>query len=217
MEAREDLCYNDQISSYILMDTHLSPKRPSLLKQALGAAAGAVIALLLYQGYKMGAPVVTAWLVVPQSQIIADHPGTVRANQAVGVRDYNRLAAKANEIYKSFAEEPGPTAVRTRKGIEVSQPLLAQASSVARVDLEDLQARSSVASSFASAASSAALSASASFGHASSLAGAVSDAAAQANAKLAGAKLPNSGLGMSLAVLLAGCAAIAMKKKRACP
>ena len=206
------------------METNTEPKRPSLLKQLLGAAGGAAIALLLYQGYKIGAPVVTAWLVVPQSQISADHPGAVRANREVSEYEFNRLAAKAKEIYQRFSAEPGPQAAISRTGIEVTQPLAVQSSSVARVDLEDLVAKAAVSSSSSSVFSPASSEASSSSSFTFSLpaeplvADAASSAGAHAEtqlqAKLAGKKLPNSGIGATFAAALAFGAATILRKKR---
>ncbi|MDD5041099.1 MAG: hypothetical protein PHX87_00245 [Candidatus Peribacteraceae bacterium] len=206
------------------METNNEPKRPSLLKQLLGAAGGAAVALLLYQGYKIGAPVVTAWLVAPQSQISADHPGAVRANREVSEYEFNRLAAKAKEIYKKFAAEPGPQAEISRTGIEVTQPAAAQSSSIAHVDLADLVAvQQSSASSIVSSAVSLAASSGVSFSSVSSIvaepvAVAASSARAraeiQAQSKLAGTKLPNSGIGTTLAAALAFGAAAVLRKKR---
>ncbi|MDD4287043.1 MAG: hypothetical protein PHO20_00570 [Candidatus Peribacteraceae bacterium] len=203
------------------METNNQPKRPSLLKQLLGAAGGAAVALLLYQGYEIGAPVVTAWLIVPQSQIDADHPGAVRANREISEYEFNRLAAKAKEIYQRFAAEPLPQAELSRTGIEVTQPLAAHSSSIARVDLEDLVARSSVSSASSSVSSEASSS--------SSLSGSsvpaemvVADAASSARAraetrlqaKLADKNLPSSGIGTSLVAAIAFGTATLLRKKR---
>lgn len=208
------------------METNTEPKRPSLLKQLLGAVGGASIALLLYQGYKVGAPVVTAWLVVPQSQIGADHPGAVRANREVSEYEFNRLAAKAKEIYQRFSAEPGPQAAISRTGIEVTQPLAAQSSSVARADLADLVAKATVSSSSSSSsvfplASSEASSSSLSVFSlpveplvADAASSARAHAETQLQAKLAGKKLPNSGIGATLAAALAFGAATVLRKKR---
>ncbi|MDO8468636.1 MAG: hypothetical protein Q7S29_02655 [Candidatus Peribacter sp.] len=205
------------------METNTEPKRPSLLKQLLGAMGGAAIALLLYQGYKIGAPVVTAWLVAPQSQISADHPGAVRANREVSAYEFNRLAAKAKEIYQRFSAEPGPQATISQTGIEVTQPLMAHSSSVARADLADLVAAQITASSSSAASLSSSASSEASSSSAYSIPAepVVADAASSARvraetqlqAKLAGNKLPSSGIGTSLVAAVAfGTAALLRKK-----
>jgi len=126
------------------METN-NTRRPSLWKQLLGAVGGAAIALLLYQAYKVSAPIVTAWLVVPQSQIDAEHPGATRVNAEVSDYEFDRLTAKAREIYERFAAEQGPQANVLPGGIEVTQPTPISSSSIARVDLEDLVASSSSA------------------------------------------------------------------------
>ncbi|MFH0851835.1 MAG: hypothetical protein V1876_03745 [Candidatus Peregrinibacteria bacterium] len=209
------------------METNTEPKRPSLFRQLLGAAGGAAVALLLYQGYTIGAPVVTAWLVAPQSQIDANHPGAVRANREVSDYEFNRLAARAKEIYQRFAAESGPQAEISRTGIEVTQPLAASSSSIAHVDLADLVAQSSVSSLPSSGQASSfpiPISSEASSSSVSSLPAetAVADAAssarahaeAQLQARLAGKKLPNSGIGATLAAALAFGAATILRKKR---
>lgn len=209
------------------METNTEPKRPSLFKQLLGAAGGAVVALLLYQGYKIGAPVVTAWLVVPQSQISADHPGAVRANREVSAYEFNRLTAKAKEIYQRFAAEPGPQAEISRTGIEVTQPSAAHSSSIAHVDLENLIAQSSVPSSTSSSFASSSSAASSEAPSSSSISSipietAIADTASSARAraetqlqaKLAGTKLPSSGIGATFAAALAFGAATVLRRKR---
>jgi len=199
------------------METNNQPKRPSLLKQLLGAAGGATVALLLYQGYEIGAPVVTAWLIVPQSQIDADHPGAVRANREISEYEFNRLAAKAKEIYQRFAAEPLPQAELSRTGIEVTQPLAAHSSSIAHVDLEDLVARSSVSSTSSEASSSSSLSDS-SVPAETVVADTASSARARAEtrlqAKLADKNLPRSGIGTSLVAAVAFGTATLLRKKR---
>lgn len=202
------------------METNTPSKRPSLFKQLLGAVGGAAIALVLYQGYKVGSPVVTAWLVAPQSQIDAAHPGTVRANREVSEYEFSRLTAKAQEIYKRFAAEPGPQAEISRTGIEVTQPFAASSSSIAHVDLADLTAQSSASSLAASssASSEAAVSSVSSIAVEPLVADAASSARARAEpqlqAKLAGKNLPSSGIGTSLAAAAAFGAAMALRKKR---
>lgn len=208
------------------METNTESRRPSLLKQLLGAVGGAAVALLLYQGYKVGSPIVTAWLVTPQSQIDADHPGSIRLNSEVSEYEYNRLAAKAREIYQRFSADPAPKAELSRTGIEVTQPLAAHSSSIARVDLENLVAQSAVSSSSSSLVSSEASSSSSS-SFSSSLASipaetVVSDAASSARAraearlqaKLAGEQLPSSGIGTSLVAAMALGTAAFLRKKR---
>lgn len=202
------------------METNTQPKRPSLFRQLLGAVGGAAIALVLYQTYKVGSPVVTAWLVAPQSQIAAEHPGTVRANTEVSEYKFNRMAAKAQEIYKRFAAEPGPQAEISRTGIEVTQPIAASSSSIAHVDLADLTAQSSSSSLAASssASSEAALSSASSAAVEPVVADAASSARARAETqlqtKLAGKNLPSSGIGISLVAAVAFGAAAALRKKR---
>lgn len=105
------------------MDTNTQSGRPSLLRQILGAIGGAAVALLLYQAYSVSAPAITAWLMVPQSQIDAKHPGDVRVNGETDAYTYDRIAAKAEEIYRRFAAEPAPRAAVFPQGIEVTQPL----------------------------------------------------------------------------------------------
>lgn len=211
------------------METNTEPRRPSLLKQLLGAAGGAALALLLYQGYKVGSPVVTAWLVAPQSQIDADHPGSVRLNSEVSEYEYNRLAARAREIYQRFSADPAPKAELSRTGIEVTQPSAAHSSSVARVDLENLVAQQSAVSSSSSSlvSSEESFSSSSSFAFASSsssipvemvTADAASSARARAEArlqaKLAGENLPSSGIGTSLVAAVALGTAAVLRRKR---
>lgn len=205
------------------METNTDPKRPSLLKQLLGAVGGAAIALLLYQGYKIGAPVVTAWLVVPQSQIAAEHPGSVRVDGVVSDYEYNRLAAKAKEIYQRFAAEQGPQAAISRQGIEVTQPLEASSSSIARVDLEDLVAQASVESSSSVSSAASSMEASSSVSSVSpavaetqsadAASSARSRAETQLQAKLAGKNLPSSGIGTTLAAAMALGAAVILRRK----
>jgi len=205
------------------METNTPSKRPSLFKQLLGAVGGAAIALVLYQTYKVGSPVVTAWLVAPQSQIAAEHPGTARANTEVSEYKFNRLAAKAQEIYKRFAAEPGPQAEISRTGIEVTQPIAASSSSIAHVDLADLTAQSS-ASSLAASSSASSEAAVSSVSSISSIAvePVVADAASSARAraetqlqaKLAGKNLPSSGIGTSLVAAVAFGTATLLRKKR---
>ena len=209
------------------METNTPSKRPSLFRQLLGAVGGAAIALVLYQAYKVGSPVVTAWLVAPQSQIAAEHPGTARANREVSEYEFSRLTAKAQEIYKRFAAEPGPQAEISRTGIEVTQPITASSSSIAHVDLADLTAQSS-ASSLAASSSASSEAAVSSVSSISSIAvepvvePVVADAASSARAraemqlqaKLAGKNLPSSGIGTSLVAAVAFGTATLLRKKR---
>ncbi|MDD5103603.1 MAG: hypothetical protein PHX93_04340 [Candidatus Peribacteraceae bacterium] len=201
------------------MDANTPPKRPSLLKQLLGAVGGAAVALLLYQGYAIGAPMVTAWLVAPQSQIDAAHPGAVRANREVSDYEFNRLTAKAKEIYQRFSAEQGPQAEILPTGIEVTQPLAASSSSIAHVNLADLVAQSSASSLIVSSSSSEATSAStASMTTEPAMADTASPARAHAEtqlqAKLAGEKLPSSGVGTTLVAALALGTAVFLRRKR---
>jgi len=209
------------------METNTEPRRPSLLKQLLGAVGGAALALLLYQGYKVGSPVVTAWLVTPQSQIDADHPGSVRLNSEVSEYEYNRLAARAREIYQRFSADPAPKAELSRTGIEVTQPSVAHSSSVARVDLENLVAQQSAVSSSSSSLVYAEESSSSSSSFAFSAssisvemvtADVASSARARAEArlqaKLAGENLPSSGIGTSLVAAVALGSAAFLRRKR---
>lgn len=207
------------------METNTETKRPSLFKQLLGAAGGAAIALVLYEGYTLGAPIVTAWLVTPQSQIDAQHPATVRVDGTVSEYEFNRMAAKAKEIYQKFSAEPQPKAEISATGIEVTQPSQTQSSSIQRVDLDRLVAQAQVSSSssaspVSSASSVSSVSFASSISSSSRSVSVVSDAAssarsrAQEQAKLAGSKLPNSGIGTTVAAIgaLAGTAFLRRRK-----
>jgi len=201
------------------METN-NTRRPSLWKQLLGAVGGAAIALLLYQAYKVSAPIVTAWLVVPQSQIDAEHPGATRVNAEVSDYEFDRLTAKAREIYERFAAEQGPQANVLPGGIEVTQPTPISSSSIARVDLEDLVASSSSAAFSAMAVETASSSVMAQEEQVVLATESASSARVRADtqlqAKLAGESLPSSGIGTTLAAALAlGAAATFHRKQKA--
>ncbi|ALM10385.1 MAG TPA: hypothetical protein DEB30_01760 [Candidatus Peribacter riflensis] len=201
------------------METN-NTRRPSLWKQLLGAVGGAAIALLLYQAYKVSAPIVTAWLVVPQSQIDAEHPGATRVNAEVSDYEFDRLTAKAREIYERFAAEQGPQANVLPGGIEVTQPTPISSSSIARVDLEDLVASSSSAAFSAMAVETASSSVMAQAEQVVLATESASSARVRADtqlqAKLAGESLPSSGIGTTLAAALAlGAAATFHRKQKA--
>jgi|GEM_PF-2043113 len=215
------------------MDTNTPSQRPSLFKQLLGAVGGAAIALVIYQGYSITAPVLTAWLVAPQSQIAAEHPGAVRVNQDVDEYTYNRVAARAQEIYQRFAAEPGPQAAVLPEGIEVTQPAQEVASSVPFVDSAQEPEASSVPEQEVvapvvkepteTASSSAETEV---ITEKETVVPAVQEEAdaaesarvqvAQARAsKLAGKNLPQSGVGTAVAVIMAlGATAVVRRRKR---
>jgi hypothetical protein len=68
---------------------------------------GAGIAFVLYQGYRVTSSALSGWTIAPQSQIENPKTGTaaVAALEAVDQRKINRLAARASEIYERFAAE----------------------------------------------------------------------------------------------------------------
>ncbi|MFH1443984.1 MAG: hypothetical protein ABIG34_01170 [Candidatus Peregrinibacteria bacterium] len=195
------------------MDTNTEPRKPSLLKQLLGAVGGAAVALLLYQAYKISAPVITAWIVTPQSQIAAEHPGSVRVNEAVSEYQFNRIAARAKEIYQRFSAEQGPQVAITPKGIEVTQPLAESSSSIAHIDVVAVMPQAMASASsvepatvpFSSSSSSEEINADA----ASSM-----RTRSEMQAKLAGENLPSSGIGTTLAAAVAFGSAMFLLKKR---
>lgn len=203
------------------MPSDTEPKRPSLLRQLLGAAAGALVALMLYQAYKISAPIVTAWVVAPQSQINADYPGSVRVNREVDEYQFSRIAAKAKEIYGRFAAEPAPQASRTPEGIEVTQPAPAVSSATAQVDLNDLMAASSV-SSVSSVLPEETLPVTTTMAESETLppvgydeaSSARARAESQLQARLAGEQLPSSGIGTAIAASAAFGAALLLRRKR---
>lgn len=203
--------------------------RPPLWKQLLGAVLGAVVALLLYEAYSVTSPVITAWVVAPQSQINAQHPGQVRVNEQVGEYSFNRMAARAKEIYQRFAAEQGPQAAVMPKGIEVTQSLPEQgASSIAFIAITGLSSSSSVSSSSEAVSSSSEASEEAQIVAAISTEGYASSASSRATVarsveidvsvaqaeKLAGKNLPSSGLGTTLAAALALGAAAGLQRKK---
>ncbi len=196
------------------MDTNTQSKRPSLMKQLLGAVSGAAIALLLYQAYKISAPVITAWLVAPQSQIAAEHPGSVRVNDEIGEYQFNRIAARAKEIYERFAAEPGPQVAVTSEGIEVAQPLTSSSSSIAYVDINAVMPQE-VDEAASSAASVEMVSSSSEKIEAADAASSMrARSETQMQAKLAGGNLPSSGIGTTLVAAAAFGAAILTRQKR---
>jgi len=212
------------------METNTTTRRPSLFKQLLGAVGGAAIALVIYQGYSFTAPVLTAWLVAPQSQIAAKHPGEASANQKLDDYTQNRVAARAQEIYQRFAADPAPQATVLPGGIEVTQPLAQQASSGA-VGEATVQSSVSSEGTLAGASSSAstvepeASSSSSVFSEEAPLpvpeetaiaaSSSRSIAAVQRTAKLAGKRLPQSGVGTALAAIMAlGATAVVRRRKQ---
>lgn len=103
------------------MDQPSSP----LWKQLVGAMAGAGLALVLYGGYSVSAPVLTAWLIAPQSQIDAKHPGGVRSNDTMGDIQYKRFVSRSQEIYSHLAAEgdrPLPTEINNQITVPASTP-----------------------------------------------------------------------------------------------
>lgn len=224
MVGAAGFCYNDQIQ-HTPMDS-----RPPLWKQLLGAVLGAGVALLLYEGYSVASPVLTAWVVAPQSQIRAEHPGAVRVNEQVGEYSFNRMAARAKEIYQRFAAEQAPKAAITRQGIEVTQPLpTSSSSSIAFVDITGLPSSSSSMSSSSETVSSSSEAseevqivavtstegyASSASSRATSLSSDGSRAVLAQTEKLAGKKLPSSGLTTTLAAAIAFGAAAGLRRKK---
>ncbi len=198
------------------MDTNTEPKRPSLLKQLLGAVGGAAVALLLYQAYKISAPVITAWIVTPQSQIAAEHPGSVRVNEVVSEYQFNRIAARAKEIYQRFSAEQGPQVAITPKGIEVTQPLAESSSSIAHVDVIAVmpQATASASSVEPATVPSSSSSSSEEMKVADATSSMRTRSEMQMQAKLAGENLPSSGIGTTLAAAVAFGSAMFLRKKR---
>lgn len=115
------------------MDMPDTNRRPPLWKQMLSAVIGAVIALVLYEGYVVTRPVLEALLIAPQSQIAAEHIGEARvSNVDVSTMKLDRIAARSQEIYRHLSAPVKPKPQNTRTAIIVpsvppSAPSSAQA------------------------------------------------------------------------------------------
>ncbi|MEI8229577.1 MAG: hypothetical protein WCG83_00380 [Candidatus Peregrinibacteria bacterium] len=97
---------------------------PSLWKQLLGAGIGAGVALLLYGAYSTVTPHISAWLIAPQSQIVAQNPGGVAtATVDMPVAQYERLAAKSKAVYQRLAAQDLSPAQNDGQTVTVPGPL----------------------------------------------------------------------------------------------
>lgn len=155
---------------------------------------GAAFALVLYGGYSLVSPVVSAWVIAPQSQIVAKDPGAARmASTEVSDDKYQRFVARSKQIYSRLAAPGTVPAQDDGTAVRVASPTMPPPppppSSTGTS--EDFVASVTVIRTEASSASS--LSSESS-----------SSAPAEPVQKLAGTSLPSSGIGATVACLCAG-------------
>lgn len=75
----------------------------SILRQLTGAVVGGGLALGIYYIYEYGAPVVTAWLTVPQDQFTVE--AGVAAQKDLKETEQRRIAKRARYIVNKYGQE----------------------------------------------------------------------------------------------------------------
>lgn len=81
-------------------------KKASILRQLTGAVVGGSLAIGIYYTYEYGAPVVTAWLTVPQDQFTI---GTgASAQKDLKESEQRRISQRAQYIVDKFGQEIEP-------------------------------------------------------------------------------------------------------------
>jgi len=84
----------------------------SLLRQLTGAVVGGSLALGIYHVYTFGAPLVTAWLTVPQKQYSVTNTENVTVQQDLQEEEIRRMTQRAKSIVNRFGKEvPVPPTV----------------------------------------------------------------------------------------------------------
>jgi|TARA_B100002003_G_scaffold215477_1_gene214371 hypothetical protein len=78
----------------------------SLLRQLMGAAVGGSLALGIYYAYEYGAPTVTAWLTLPQTQSSIE--GGVAAQKSLTEAEERRISQRARHLVDTFGQENEP-------------------------------------------------------------------------------------------------------------
>lgn len=81
-----------------------SGKGASIVRQVVGAAVGGSLALGLYYAYEYGAPVVTAWLTVPQGQYSVSGTGTA-AHKNLKEEEAKRIAQRAQYVVDKYGQK----------------------------------------------------------------------------------------------------------------
>jgi hypothetical protein len=76
--------------------------RHSIFKQIAGAVIGGSLGLLVYSGYHVTSPVVTAWLTIPQKDLASNGEGSRLAETDRTERTNTHFEARAREIAENF-------------------------------------------------------------------------------------------------------------------
>ena len=76
--------------------------KPSLLKQIAGAVIGGSLGLLIYSGYQVTSPAVTAWLTIPQKNLASNGQGARLSKRDNTGRAASHFEARAKEIAQDF-------------------------------------------------------------------------------------------------------------------
>lgn len=89
-------------------------QKPTLFKQLLGALGGALVALVLFAGYRVAKPVLTTWLTVPLSRIESTATGALRlADETLEVERRDRMENRARQIAVMFSDEGSTSSSRS--------------------------------------------------------------------------------------------------------
>lgn len=183
-------------------------KGPGILKQLMGAVVGGSLALGVYYVYDWGAPQVTAWLSVPQSQESADR-GIV-ADTSLEHRERDQLERKTRDaVARLGATQENPAQLARAdvwskwKEHEASEPEREESREARRERIESL--RNSVAQRAGERVADA---------HERSMYSTESYASGSVEVVRDDGDLPDSGFGLPLAAVSLGAAAGIRRKKK---